>query len=287
MGSTFDVRLHGSQIDFGNLTGLIGTWTGANGFNMIAMPDQQGEFTLLVDSFTETMVVNAVPATTPNRGYKVIENIPTLQYSTTISETPNGALMHVECGFWEVSDPTLNSGFDIFRIASVPHGNAVEAMGNSSVMEGPPTIDPSLNGVPTGALPPIFGYKDPYGAPFKYSNPQFSPETPNQTLIDYLAAQEKDGLMVTQTITLQVSTQNAGGMSNIASLRPSATQIDAIPTQFDATFWLETLQDAKGNTFQQLQYSQRILLDFPVKTDQPGQTITWPHINVNTLRLVS
>lgn len=285
MAGTHDVRLHGSEIDFGNLAGLVGTWTGANGFNMIAVPDQQGEFTLLVDSYTENLVVNAVPATTPNRGYKVIENIPTLQYATTISETPNGSLMHVECGFWEVSDPTLNGGFDIFRIASVPHGNAVEVMGNSSVIAGPPTIDPTLNGVPTGDLPAIFGYKDPYGAPFKY--PGFSPQSPNQTLIDYLANQQSNGLAVTQTVILEVSTQNSGGMSNIASLQPSSTQTDVIPTRFDATFWLETLKDQKGNTFQQLQYSQRILLDFPVKSDQPGQTIVWPHINVNTLTMVS
>jgi hypothetical protein len=284
MDDTHDVRLHGAEIDFGNLTGLAGTWTGANGFNMIAVPNQKGEFSLLVASYAETLVVNKVPATTPNRGYNVIENIPTLQYSTTISETPHGSLMHVECGFWELSDPTLNGGFDIFRIASIPHGNAVEMMGNSSVIEGAPTIDPTLNGVPTGDLPSLPGYKDPYGPPFIYSN--FSPETPNQTLIDYLTNQQKEGLTVTQTVILQVSTQNLGGMSNIASLQPNASQKNVIPTQCDATFWLETLQDAKGNTFQQLQYSQRILLDFPVQSDAPGQTIIWPHINVNTLTLV-
>jgi hypothetical protein len=285
MTGTFDVRLHGAQIDFGNLAGLVGTWTGANGFNMIAVPNQQGEFTLLVDSYTETLVVNEVPATTPNRGYTTIENIPTLQYATTISETPSGALMHVECGFWELSDPAINGGFDIFRIASVPHGNAVEVMGNSSVSSGPPVIDPTLSGLPTGALPPVFGYDDPYGAPYKYSD--FKPGTPNQSLIDYLAQQQADGLTVTETVTLQVSTQNMGGMSNIASLRPSSSQTDVIPTQLDATFWIETVQDQNGNVFRQLQYSQRVLIDFPVKQDQPGQTITWPHINVNTLRLVT
>lgn len=284
MAGTHDVRLHGTEIDFGNLTGLVGTWTGANGFNMIAVPNQQGGFELLVDSYTETLVVNKVPATTPNRGYKIIENIPTLQYSTTISQTPLGSLMHVECGFWELSDPAINNGFDIFRIASVPHGNAVEVMGNSSVIPGPPTIDPTLNGVPTGDLPPVFGYTDPYGLPDKYSN--FSPKAPNKTLIDYLANQQANGLTVTQTVVLAVSTQNMGGMSNIASLQPSTSEINVIPTRFDATFWLETLQDGKGNTFQQLQYSQTILIDFPDKSGQPGQTITWPHINVNTLTLV-
>jgi len=142
-----------------------------------------------------------------------------------------------------------------------------------------------LNGDPTGALPAVLGYLDPYGLPDKYSN--FSPKTPNQTLIDYLENQQANGLTVTQTIVLEVSTQNSGGMSNIASLQPSASEINVIPTQFDATFWLETLLDSNGNTFQQLQYSQRVLLEFPVEQDQPGQTIVWPHINVNTLSRVS
>jgi hypothetical protein len=88
-------------------------------------------------------------------------------------------------------------------------------------------------------------------------------------------------------VVLQVSTQNSGGMSNIASLQPSSSEINVIPTEFDAIFWLETLQDGSGNTFRQLQYSQRVLLEFPVQQDQPGQTIVWPHINVNTLTMVS
>ena len=72
------------NIDFGHLTGLIGTWDGSNGYNMISVPDQKGEFQLLVAPYTETLVVNAVQATTPNRGLQTIAQIPTLQYSTTI-----------------------------------------------------------------------------------------------------------------------------------------------------------------------------------------------------------
>jgi hypothetical protein len=282
MAGTHAVRLHNEEIDFGNLSGLAGQWQGANGFNMIAVPDQKGGFELLVAPYAETLIINKIPATTPNRGMQVIENIPTLQYSTTITVLDVGSLMHVEGGFWELSDPSLNDGFDIFRIASVPHGNAVEAMGNSSVTAGRPNIDATLNGEPTGDIPPKqqAGYMDEYiGRP---AYPNFSPVSPNATLIKYLDAQEAAGLTVTETVTLQVSTTNKGGISNISSMQGPVT-----PTQFDATFWIETLQDKDGHVFRQLQYSQRTLLEFPVKEDQPGQTIVWPHINVNTLTAVT
>ncbi|MEA3046407.1 MAG: hypothetical protein QOJ53_739, partial [Sphingomonadales bacterium] len=121
---------------------------------------------------------------------------------------------------------------------------------------------------------------DGYLFPFKY--PDFSPEFPNKTLAKYLENQEKNGLKVTSTVTLQVSTQNKGGIANIASLAANAN-----PTQFDATYWIETLEDEKGNIFRQLQYSQRTLIEFPIQSDSPGQTIVWPHINVNTLSLIT
>lgn len=279
MPTTHEVRFHREDIDFGNLTRLAGYWQGSDGFNMIAVPDQKGDFELLVAPYTETLVVEKVQATTPNRGMKVIENIPTLRYNTTISESDTGALMHVEAGFWERSNASLNNGFDIFRIASIPHGNAVEAMGKSSVTAGPPAIDPKLSGMPTGVLPKRFGYTDVY---MTTSVGGFKPTSPNQILISTLAAQKKAGLTVVETVTLNVSTKNAGGISNIASLRGNVNA-----TQVDATYWIERLEDTKGNVFYQLQYSQRVLIEFPVNGNKPGETIVWPHISVNTLKLVS
>jgi hypothetical protein len=273
-----DVRIYGDDVDYGNLQGLVGNWQGSNGFNMIAVPDQKGEFGLLIAPYAENLIINKVPATTPNRGLIVIENIPTLQYSTTISDSIDNSLMHVECGFWELASLSArNAGFDIFRIASVPHGNAVEAMGVSSATDGPPVIDTSLSGLPTGDLPPLSGYTDAYLGPPEF--PDFSPSSPNLTLVNYLDKQAQAGLKVTRTVTLQVSTQNKGGINSIASL-----QTNANPVQFDATFWLETVEGESGDVcFQQLQYSQRIMIDFPIKSDLSGQTIAWPHINVNTL----
>lgn len=276
-----------SQIDYGNLTGLIGTWQGGNGFNMIAVPDQKGEFTLLVAPYTETLIVNALPATTPNRGLQTIANLPTLQYSTTIIDQEDNILMHAENGFWELLNDTAgNMGFDIFRIASIPHGDALEAMGVSSVYDGPPKIDTTLSGLPVGDLPAIdgktsAGYTDPYLFPVKY--PAFFPTNPNKTLVDYLEEQkEKHGRTVTKTVELKISSQNNGGITSIASLTTNAN-----PTQFDATFWIETVTDTAGNITQQLQYSQRIMMSFPIKNNYSGQTIVWPHINVNSLTLTT
>jgi hypothetical protein len=283
MSDTHSVRLHGAEIDYGNLTGLIGNWHGANGFNLIAVPNQEGDFELLIDPYTENLVINAVPATTPNRGLIIIENIPTLQYATTISETADtqNSLMHVEGGFWELStQPARNAGFDIFRIASVPHGNAVEAMGNSSVTAGPPDFEGDFNALPLGDLPTLNGYTDKYiGEPLY---PDFSPLFPTRTLSTYLQKQIDGGLKVTETVTLRVSTRNKGGIANIASLRTNANA-----TEFDATFWIETLEDSDGHVYRQLQYAQRIMIEFPIKMDLPGQTIAWPHVNVNTLTLIT
>jgi hypothetical protein len=280
MTGTHAVRLHGEEIDYGNLTGLIGTWQTSSGFNMIAVPNQEGGFQLLVAPINETLTVTAITATTPNRGLTKIENIPTLQYQTTVSDANTGALMHVECGFWEAPDPSLNDNFDIFRLASIPHGNAVEAMGTSSVTAGPPEIDTTLSGLPTGDLPGGFGYLDRYQTS---AIPGFSPHSPNQALAAYLQNQEQQqNLTVTKTVTLQVSTANKGGIENIASIN-SNTPTPAM----DAIFWIETLVDPHGNEFQQLQYSQRVMIDFPISSNTPGQTITWPHISVNTLKRVS
>lgn len=277
LASTGEVQIS-SGIDYGALTGLIGTWVGNQGYNMIALPNQKGGFGLLVAPYTETLTITAVPATTPDRGLTSIVQIPTLQYATTISDSRDNALMHVEAGFWETMPAADNGGFDIFRLATIPHGDALTAMGTSSTIAGPPTIDQTLSGVPTGALPALNGYLDVYGPPFEFAN--YSPAFPNHYLEYVLQQQAAAGSTITSTTQLDISTLNQGGISNIAMVGNNTPT-----TQFDATLWIETLVDAAGKTTQQLQYSQRTLMSFPIKSDAPGTTIVWPHININTLTL--
>ena len=42
-----------------------------------------------------------------------------------------------------------------------------------------------------------------------------------------------------------------------------------------ATFWIERVRDKDGNEFDQLQYTQRVLLNF--------NGLNWPHVTVATL----
>ena len=49
--------------------------------------------------------------------------------------------------------PTPN-GFDIARLATIPHGDSATALGRAVEIEGPPTI-PALSGFPEGVAPNI------------------------------------------------------------------------------------------------------------------------------------
>ncbi len=51
--------------------------------------------------------------------------------------------------------------------------------------------------------------------------------------------------------------------------------------EVDAKFWIWTVQPTGGDPLFQLQYVQRVILDFPPAPN--GANIHWPHISVATL----
>jgi hypothetical protein len=48
-----------------------------------------------------------------------------------------------------------------------------------------------------------------------------------------------------------------------------------VAAQMDAIFWIETLQESDGAIKHQLQYSQKVTLNF--------NGLSWPHVSVATL----
>jgi hypothetical protein len=86
------------------------------------------------------------------------------------------------------------------------------------------------------------------------------------------------GQNITETVVIQISTAPVGGIVNI----PFVVQ-NANATRLDAIFWIEKVLDpATGpDPFIQLQYVQRVILDFPPAIGAP--IISWPHISVATL----
>jgi hypothetical protein len=273
--------------DLGPLAGLVGTWTGKQGWNLIAVPkpgDEDG-FTLLVRPYYETITFTPLGVLVPDRGASEILNIFGLEYSLSVSDLLTNQPLHLENGMWlYVNDPQNPQSPTIVRQAAVPHGNSVLALGNSEQADGPPTI-PVIDALPVGNPfdPPQDGYADVYQFPLPPrvpGQPPFSTRDPNEVLRAAI-----EGQTILNTLTLSVSTQTSagGGIVNIPFIVKNANA-----TAFNATFWLETVQGAEpGITFEQLQYSQQTNLEF-IKcgsgcSDDGSGLIMWPHVNVNTL----
>jgi hypothetical protein len=261
---------HQTDDIFGPLSGLIGTWTGNKGWNLVAVP-QQGTrgFVLLVAPYFETLTITPLSTPTPNRGEEIIQQVPTLMYSLNIHDSTNGSLLHAENGTWLLL-PDCPSGFSIARQASVPHGDSVLALGSSTVTQGAPQIpDISTEPITGPGGPP--GYADAYLTPVP---PNFNKINPNETL-----RAESQGQTILESTNIFVSTANQGGISNIPFITKNANT-----TNFEASFWIEKVLNPHTNqTFLQLQYSQTSIIEFLPQFDNPEQLIQWPHVNINTL----
>jgi hypothetical protein len=89
------------------------------------------------------------------------------------------------------------------------------------------------------------------------------------------------GKQIQAVTTLRISTSplnpppSGGGNANISFLQGTAGGPNAQSVEVDAIFWIEDFLDQNGNPKTQLQYSQRVLLNF--------NGLSWPHVSVATL----
>jgi hypothetical protein len=210
-----------------------------------------------------------------------------LTYLQQVADSTTGGGLHIEPGIWavvpETTDPPEQS--TVVRMASIPHGTAMIAQGIASSAPGPPTI------LATSIVP--FGIDDDERPGFVAGEINF-PEliltrptqfrvtapgittamlmNPNSILTDLNATQT-----IRSTTTLHVTTTPlpvpGGGTVNTAFLGAG----NAIASSVDATFWIESVEDADGGPDTlQLQYSQTVMLDF--------KKLRWPHVIVGTLQ---
>ena len=218
--------------------------------------------------------------------------------------TPDIAGIHRESGlFLRLSGQTgpcdnpNKPGPDAVRLASIPHGDSVLAMGfdgGSLPVQGAPNF---ANPVVVAAFDPLpiglgdqdlnQSYLAPYklfaDAPFKgnVTKPGFKGFDPTHPL-DLLAS-AFDTSKVKSTTTLRFDTEVSGGVAvpggitNIPFINCQAST-----TKVTAFFWIQEI-DLNGETRFLLQYAQRVLLEFLDRVDgQPG-LIRWPHITINTM----
>jgi hypothetical protein len=272
-----------AEVNLGPLAPLVGTWRGSGGWNLIAVPApplpgrSQPGFTLLIEQIIDTIIFKPILALVPNRGGLIgIMKIPGLYYEQTVYQQTNPTqLMHIENGMWLLmplpqpplpgSSPPAKWVPQVARMSTIPHGNSLVAVGEAAVVNGGPDIPKNSAFPDVGQVSFPAGYLDPYsfGAKIKTDDVNLVLRNANQ------------GVQFRQTVTLDVSTANGGGVANIPFI-----QANADARSFKSTFWLETV--APDTQPRRLQYSQQADLFFISRPDGEG-LVKWPHITVSTL----
>lgn len=271
--------------DLGPLAQLVGTWIGNKGVNVVAVPKQGGDFTLIGQTYTETITFTPVHGLVPNRRNNgATAFIGALKYDLTIKDTTEGSHMetlHAENGMWLFQHPyqTDKEYFPIIRQSCIPHGNMVTAPGKSSVINGAPDFNsPSIKKF-ASAIPDSqpkdfdrLGYFDPFKG---VANPPIiGPISPSETY--KILNQAIQGQNIVKTTLLEVDTNNGGGVLNINYIKNNANT-----PWLGSKFWIEEIEE-NGRTTLQLQYMQKTIIKF-LENDS-GKLVSWPHIDVNTLR---
>ncbi len=235
----------------------------------------------------------------PNRGVnkngtttQTDQFVVTLDYEQTIIQIASedfppsefaggsGDGIHHEPGLWLHMVNEKTNELDIARLATIPHGDSVLALGKYDEISGPPTIH-DINGLPVGVNQDL---DHPYLSPYKKFHENlfqnlFDPTSPNDLL-----KKANEGVDIIRTTILPVDTSvESGGISNIAFVVKQANA-----AEMQSTFWIQELaeKDAAGNPKLRLQYSQVVLLDFFTRRDGLPGLIRWPHVSINTLEKV-
>ncbi|MGB5984116.1 MAG: heme-binding protein [Desulfobacterales bacterium] len=296
--------------DLGPLKQLPGTWKNlpnlpGRGWNMIALPfatepDSRLNYRLLVNQYNEELKFTLVDKGVPNRGIRrngstsdSDQFLVTLDYEQTIKQIaaddfPNSGkaggpdlAIHHEPGLWlHMTNETTNN-LDIARLATIPHGDSVLALGTSEEISGAPRI-PNSNGLPIGVPQDL---NNPYLSPYKHFHDNlfqglFDPTDPNKLLNDANAA-----VTITKATKLEVDTAvESGGVVNIPFIVKQANAAD-----MKSVFWIQELDetDASGNPKLRLQYTQMVMLDFFPRFDGAPGLIRWPHVSINTMEKVA
>jgi hypothetical protein len=307
----------------GPLAPLPGIWRSTGqGWNMMALPfaaPSGPPFRLLLNQFDETIAFTLADKAVPNRGVASIGGFGgvaqvagqdqftvTLDYEQVVhqvaaADLPASGLaggedlaIHHEIGLWLFMANQVGEDVDVARLASVPHGSAVLALGTSDIVEDPDPamLIPRVSGLP-GKLPNddiddpanrhLWPYKAFHDQPFKGAVggsefPGFDPVDPSAPLRRAIA-----GLDIARTTILHVDTTTpGGGIHNIPFI---ARQADA--RRMVSTFWIHELkaQDRTGHPRMVLQYLQDVSLEFLDSLN--GGLIRWPHISIDTLEKVA
>jgi hypothetical protein len=172
--------------NLGLLANLAGTWKGT-GFNLVARPDKESNTNLYLElnQTKETLQFTPISSAIPNRGFAMDDiELFGLTYLQQITDSVTSGALHIEPGIW-VRQPATTAPAEtppkdddiVFRMGSIPHGNAILAKGTAQKFTGPPTL-PTSSAAYNGSVFPSFN-STPFPAPGPTSapGPIFAPGT--------------------------------------------------------------------------------------------------------------
>lgn len=276
----------------GALSDLPGYWQGT-GFSLIARPDSSAKdgdgFFLELNLLQEALDITTIGSPVFNRG-SLQGDIAMygVTYLHRVTDLITGGAIHIEPGLWLNIPATSapSAAASIARLATIPHGNAVCTVGfvEHAEFDRIPDIPPA-NTVPfpIGSQPPPPGTANSFkeydlSQPSKFRSASL-PEgitqamvtDPNQMLRDTLARQvNQEGKTINWITRLITRTPNDMSIGNIPFITSNANTL-----QFTSVVAIESLTDAEGTEYLQLQYSQTALIDF--------RGLRRPHVTVGTL----
>lgn len=222
-------------------------------------------------------------------------------YLQTIDDSFDNTGQHFETGVWARVPATTNPAEpdSVVRMGSIPHGTTINLQGFALDAPAPQfqssSIVPFTIGSPddghTGLIPiaeqtlaiPSTSRTDLARVA---SLDQAHLDNPNLFLSDVIAHQT-----IKSTVVILVSSEPlppppppggptvGGGTDNIAFLTGVGAAPggpNALAAKSDAIFWIEEVEDKHDHLYLQLQYTQRVLLNF--------NGLSWPHVTVATLR---
>ena len=307
---------------------LPGKWVNTKkllgrGYNMIALPFASSDFPfnyrLMINQYNEVLNFTIVDKGVKNRGisreggiFNADQVVVALDYEQHIKQSaaddfPNSGLaggpdldIHHEPGLWLFMTNETDKRSSLDRLASIPHGDSLLALGAGHVSNSAPVI-PQISGLPTGVnAADRAAYLAPYDHfeqnPFKgnTTDPRypgahpnfagFNPKDPSALLRNVIPG------TIRRTTELRVSTRlDSGGIVNIPFIVKQANA-----SEMDSIFWIVETED--GHTRKTyLQYLQVVTLDFFDRFFDEGNNrgdgmpgpAHWPHISINTMEKIA
>lgn len=307
---------------------LSGTWISeAQGWNIIALPSSAPDkFRVLMNQYCEKLDFNRLADTNvPNRGItqdvtgetdqfvdaityeQIVHQVEVDDFPVSAKRAGNGEGIHHEPGFFlqflnhVATGHTEEEGKEngpevelkIARLATIPHGNSVLAMGTVETFPGAPTI-PDENALPERINADI--QTNPYLEPYKHFEdnhffgvvPKSVPGFPGffPTNANAILQFANPGSRVKQTTVLNFDTKFRNAQLTDVPIKNIPFVIrEANATEMHSTFWIMELHKPDESAPREfvMQYSQTVYLEF-FNSDEAGKLIRWPHVSINTLK---